>query len=66
MITKSDKDLILKAFKMVDVKKLELEHNDIRLVKWFRFGSYNGLMIASEIIKGLPEKSSVVKKIKVT
>lgn len=56
MITKKDKETILEAFKMVDVKKLEIEHDDPRLVKWFRFGSYNGMMIASEIIKSLPEK----------
>lgn len=55
MITKKDKDLIIKAFKMVDVKKLDIEIDNPRLVKWFRFGSYNGLMIASEIIKNLPE-----------
>lgn len=56
MITKKDKETIIEAFKMVDVKKLEIEHDDPRLVKWFRFGSYNGMMIASEIIKSLPEK----------
>lgn len=66
MLTKTDKQTILKAFKMVDVKKLEVEHADVRLVKWFRFGSYNGMMIASEIIKSMPEKKSPSKKIKVT
>lgn len=66
MLTKKDKDTILKAFKMVDVKKFELDHAEPRLVKWFRFGSYNGIMIATEIVKSMPEKKTPVKKIKVT
>jgi hypothetical protein len=40
---------------MVDVKQLEIEHEDQRLVKWFRFGAYSGMAAASEIIKKLPE-----------
>jgi hypothetical protein len=55
LITKKDKEAILEAFKMVDVKQLELEHQDQRLVKWFRFGAYSGMAAASEIIKQLPE-----------
>lgn len=55
MITKKDKENILAAFHTVDVKKMDLDHPDKRLVKWFRFGSYNGLLIAQEIIKQLPE-----------
>jgi hypothetical protein len=55
LITKKDKENILEAFKMVDVKKMDIDHTDQKLVKWFRFGSYNGMMIASEIIKKLPE-----------
>ncbi len=64
MITKKDKENILEAFKMVDVKQMELDHLDPRLVKWFRFGSYNGMLIASEIIKKLPEgrKKPLTKK----
>ena len=60
MITKADKELILNAFKMVDVKQLEINHVDVdeRAIKWFRFGSYNGMSIASEIIKQLPEKKT--------
>lgn len=61
MLTKKDKEMLLDALKMVDVKKMEIENNDKRLIKWFRFGSYNGMMIASEIIKNFPEK--VAKKI---
>jgi hypothetical protein len=66
MLTKADKDRILRAFKMVDVKKLDVDHTDPRLVKWFRFGSYNGMMIASEIVKAMPEKKTPSKKIEVT
>jgi hypothetical protein len=65
LITKKDKENILEAFKMVDVKKMEIDHPNERLVKWFRFGSYNGMMIASEIIKKLPEgrKKPLTKKV---
>lgn len=65
MITKKDKENILEAFKTVDVKKMEIDHPDERLVKWFRFGSYNGMAIAAEIIKQLPEgrKKSLTKKV---
>lgn len=66
MLTARDKKIILDAFKMVDVKKLDIEVDDISKKKWFRFGSYNGMMIASEIIKNLPEKTPVKKQIKVT
>lgn len=66
MITKADKERILKAFKMVDVKKLDVDHTDPRLVKWFRFGSYNGMLIASEIVKAMPERKPRVKKIEVS
>jgi hypothetical protein len=68
MITKEDKELILNIFKQVDVKKMEIEHEEPRIVKWFRFGSYNGMQVASEIIKNLPEHQPDVrvKKINVT
>ncbi len=56
MITKKDKDLILAAFKNVDVKKLQLDHPDQKAVKWFRFGSFIGLDIAAEIVNNLTEK----------
>jgi len=63
LITKKDKEAILEAFKMVDVKKMDIDHPDEKLVKWFRFGSYNGMAIASEIIKQLPEGRKVKKTI---
>lgn len=65
MITKKDKERIIAAFDTVDVKQMNIEHEDMRLVKWFRFGSYNGILIAKEIIRQLPEKTTS-KKIKVT
>ncbi len=49
------KKQVLDALKMVDVKKLEIDHDNPKIVKYFRFGSYNGMMIASEIIKNIPE-----------
>ena len=66
MITKKDKENILAAFKTVDVKQMEIEHLDEDIVKWFRFGSYNGMMIASEIIKRLPEKKPPKRKKELT
>lgn len=60
-ISKAAEKEILEAFKKVDVKKMEIEHNDSRLVKWFRFGSFNGMMVASEIVKALAEKPKVTK-----
>lgn len=65
LITKKDKENILEALRMVDVKQMEIDHPDQRLVKWFRFGSYSGLLIATEIIKKLPEgrKKPLTKKI---
>lgn len=66
MLTAKDKETILTAFKIVDVKNMEIENADPMLIRWFRFGSYNGMMVASEIIKALPEKKSVSKNIKVT
>lgn len=65
MITKKDKERIIAAFDTVDVKQMNIDHPNERLVKWFRFGSYNGLLIAKEIIKQLPEKTTKKTKIKV-
>ena len=62
MLTQKDKKAILEALEMVDVKQLEIDHADPRVVKWFRFGSYNGMVIASEIIKQLPEKKTRKKE----
>lgn len=58
MLTKEDKESILKAFKMIDVKKMDIEHEDRDIVKWFRFGNYNAMQVASEIIKQMPEKKT--------
>ena len=60
MLTKADKKAILKAFTMVDVRKMSIEHPNPAVVKWFRFGNYNAMKIASEIIKQLPEKNETV------
>lgn len=64
MLTKKDKETILQALKSVDVKKLEIDHPNKDGVKWFRFGSFIGLDIASKIIEELPERKTP-KKIKV-
>lgn len=61
-LTKTQKKELLDMFKMVDVKKLEIELEDQDKVKWFRFGSYNGMLIASEIVKAIEEKSSAAVK----
>lgn len=66
MITKKDKENIVEALRSVDVKQMNIDHPNERLVKWFRFGSYNGLMIAQEIIKQLPEKKPPKKKKELT
>lgn len=55
-LSKKEKRDLLELFKSVDVKLLEIDHNDERIVRWFRFGSYSGLQIACEIIKAIPEK----------
>lgn len=66
MLTKKDKETILKAFREVDVKKLELNHPDQKLVKWFRFGSFTGIDIAKQIILSMPEeKPAKVKRINI-
>lgn len=58
-MTKEDKEQILKLFKLVDVKQMEIDHPDPKLQKWFRFGNYNAMKIASEIIQQLPETEKV-------
>lgn len=57
MLTKKDKQAIIDNLKKVDVKKMEIDHENPAIVKWFRFGSYSGMQIAAEIIKAMPEKS---------
>ena len=63
MITEKDKQNIVKALQTVDVKQMNIEHNDDDFIKWFRFGSYNGLSVAQEIIRQLPtgKKSTKIK-----
>lgn len=55
-LTKKQKTEIINLFKMVDVKQLEIDLEDEGKVKWFRFGSYNGMQIATEIIKAIDEE----------
>lgn len=56
MLTIKDKDNILAALDIIDVKKMEIEHVDERAVKWFRFGAYTGISLAKEVVRQLPEK----------
>lgn len=57
-LTKEQKREIINLFKKVDIKKLEIDGVEDVKQKWFRFGSYNGMTIASEIIKMIPEKKN--------
>jgi len=68
MLTKKDKDAILDAFLKINIKDLDIDHPDQRIVKWFRFGSYNTIQIVSEIIRQMPEEKppKTSKKILVT
>lgn len=65
-LNKKEKLALVELLKNVDVKKLEVEHKDERIVKWFRFGSFTGLRIACEIIMSLPEKTSAKTKNKIS
>lgn len=56
MVTKKDKIDLINQLKAIDVKKLEHDHNDERITKWFRFGNYNALQIVTELIKNFPEE----------
>ncbi len=51
-----DKELVLKILNEIDVKKLYIDHENQEIVKWFRFGSHNGLQIAKEIINSIEEE----------
>ena len=62
-LTKKQKKDILELFKMVDVKKLEIDIEDETKTKWFRFGSYNGMQIATEIIKAIDEEYTKKPKV---
>lgn len=63
-LTKIQKKEIIKMLETVDVKRLEIELDDASKLNWFRFGSYNGLTIAIEIIKVIKEKPVVKAKTK--
>jgi hypothetical protein len=65
-LTKKQKDEIIELFKLVDVKKLDIEVECESNQKWFRFGSYNGMQIASEIIKAIPERKNAKASTKVS
>jgi len=56
MITK---EAVLEALKKVDVKQFELDNEDPKYVKMFRFGNYNAFAIAAELVKSLPENTEV-------
>lgn len=60
-LTKTQKKEIIDLFKLVDVKEMSIDGVDDSKQKWFRFGSYNGIAIASEIIKAISEKKNVTK-----
>lgn len=62
-LTKKQKDGIIEMFSRVDVKKLEIDLEDEQKVKWFRFGSFNGMQIAIEIIKAIDEEATTRTKI---
>lgn len=66
MLTKKQKEEIIRAFKLVDVKQMEIEHKDPQMVKWFRFGNFSGMQIASDIVLNMPEKKPQAKKILTT
>jgi hypothetical protein len=54
-LTNEQKKGLIDLFKAVDVKKLEIQDVTEQKQKWFRFGSYNGMQIASEIVKQIQE-----------
>lgn len=58
-MTKQDKDNLLKALKAIDVKEMSIEHPNVTITKWYRFGNFNALQIASEIIKAWPEQDII-------
>lgn len=61
MITQKDVDAILDALAQVDVKKMEIDHPDPQVVKWFRFGSFSGMQIAAEIVKQMKREKKTPK-----
>lgn len=66
MITAKDKQNLIAALDTIDVKQMEIDNADPRIIKWFRFGSYNGLAIAKEVIRQLPEKKRQKKELTIS
>lgn len=60
-LTKNQKKELVEILGSIDVKQLEIDIPDESSVKWFRFGSYNGLQIATEIIKAIDEPAPISK-----
>lgn len=65
-LTKAQKKEALDLYKKVDVKTLDLEHENKMYVKMFRFGVYTGLQTAGEIIKAIPEEKDAESSTKVS
>jgi hypothetical protein len=63
MLTKKDKDDLIKILTNVDVKKVDIDHKNPNAIKWHRFGVYIGLRIACDIIKELPQTKKTSKTI---
>lgn len=61
MLTKKDKDDLIRLFKDVDVKRISIDYDDEAVKKWFKFGSHVGLDIAAEIVKQMPERKRNTK-----
>lgn len=62
MLSQKDKELLIKAFESVDPKELEVDDLDEDKMKWFRFGSHNGLQIAISIVRRMPVKKYLKKE----
>lgn len=61
MITKKDKESLLKILGEIDPKKMTIDHQNSSAQKWFRFGNHNALQIVTEIIKQLPTRKTKEK-----
>jgi len=61
-ITKEDKQNLYNAMKSIDVKKLFDTIDDETKRKWSRFGAFDGLRVAAEIILQYPEQEVKTKK----
>lgn len=57
-----DRNQLIEALKSIDVKRLELDHEDENYVKWFRFGNYNALRAIVDIVNLMPLKEPKKKK----